>query len=164
MKAITVRPGQPDDIPAVMQLIRELAEYEKAAHEVILDEAQLRADGFGQQALYGLLVAEEAGELVGLALYFYRYSTWKGKLLYLEDFYIRPHFRRRGLGQAFFRALAQIAHREQCARIFWQVLDWNTEAQAFYQKMGARFDGGWLNGYLERAEIDLLRQGPASFS
>jgi GNAT superfamily N-acetyltransferase len=146
---ITIRAGKAEDVPEVLALIKELALYERAPEAVITTEAQLLADGFGAQPLYHLLVAEYQGRLVGLALSYYRYSTWKGKCLYLEDLYVQEAYRRLGLGERFFEALLQKARTEACQRLCWQVLDWNTPAIEFYKKLGATLDAEWVNGYLE---------------
>lgn len=148
MQTFNIRKGTPNDIGAVLQLIKDLAEYEKALEEVQMTEAQLLTDGFGAQPLYGLLVAESGQEIVGFALYFYRYSTWKGKLLYLEDIYIKPEVRKHQLGTRLFEVLTQVAKEENCQRIVWQVLEWNDPALKFYEKLGAKFDAEWVNAYL----------------
>ncbi|MGD1840760.1 MAG: GNAT family N-acetyltransferase [Thermonemataceae bacterium] len=149
MENIRLREGTPEDIPQLLSLIRELALYEKAPEEVINTEEQMIQDGFGEVRLFQLLVAETEEKLVGLALTYYRYSTWKGKCLYLEDLYIQPEYRRSGLGERFFEALVQRAKKENCQRISWQVLDWNELAINFYKKIGASLDATWINGTLE---------------
>ncbi len=148
MQTTNIRQGTPDDVGAVLQLIKELAAYEKALEEVQINKAQLLADGFGEKPLFGLLVVEVEQTIVGFALYFYRYSTWKGKLLYLEDLYLKPEARQQQLGTRLFEALTQIARKEKCQRIVWQVLEWNEPAIKFYEKIGAKFDGEWVNAYL----------------
>ncbi len=148
MNSTIIRRGKAQDIPKVAKLIKQLAEYEKALHEVELTEAQLLEDGFGENPLYGLFVAEYQEEVIGFALYFYRYSTWKGKTLYLEDFYVDPEYRQEGIGMRLFQTLIQAAKEEKCHRMFWQVLDWNEPAIEFYKKMGANLDTEWTNGHL----------------
>lgn len=140
-----IRPGQAEDVPDLLSMIKELAEYEKALSEVENTEAQLLADGFGDSPLYEFFIAEVDQQAVGIALFFYRYSTWKGKTLFVEDIYVRPAFRGRQIGKAFFKTLAQKAHAENCRRMFWQVLDWNESAINFYKQLGADFDAEWTN-------------------
>ena len=145
---IQIREGKPEDIPQVLGLIKELAEYEKALNEVVNTEEQLLEDGFGKNPLYGLYVAETKGKLVGMALFFYRYSTWKGKVMYLEDIYVQPEYRGNKLGQSFFEVLIERAKKEKCARVAWQVLEWNKPAIHFYEKLGAEFDAEWVNSFI----------------
>ncbi len=147
---INIRPMQAQDSENVMNLVRELAEYEKALHAVILTPEQMQKDGFGANPLFGAYVAEtENGNMVAMALYYYRYSTWKGRVLYLEDLYIQPDFRRFGIGKMLFDKLILHAQQHDCQRITWQVLDWNEPAVKFYEKIGATIDKEWWNGYLE---------------
>ncbi|MCS6820754.1 MAG: GNAT family N-acetyltransferase [Microscillaceae bacterium] len=144
-----ITPGTPDDVPALLALIKELALYEKAPHEVINTEAQLLADGFGEKPLYGFYVAKVKEQTVGMALYYYRYSTWKGKVLYLEDLYVKPEYRRLKIGKALFERIRQHAIANHCRRISWQVLHWNEPAIQFYKQLGAVFDAEWLNGFID---------------
>ncbi len=148
MQSINIRKGIPADVGVVLTLIKDLAAYEKALEGVEMTETQLLADGFGKQPLFGLFVVEVEHEIVGFALYFYRYSTWKGKLLYLEDIYIKPEMRQHQLGTRLFEALTRVAKEEKCKRIVWQVLEWNEPAIKFYEKLGAEFDAEWVNAYL----------------
>ena len=127
-----IRKATPEDVPAIYQLIVELAEYEKALHEVINTPKQLLKDGFGESPLFGAIIAEVKGEVVGMSLYYYRYSTWKGKRLYLEDLIIKEAFRGYGLGKRL-----------------WQVLDWNEPSIEFYKKFGAKLDGEWINCHFD---------------
>ncbi|MDX2304042.1 MAG: GNAT family N-acetyltransferase [Microscillaceae bacterium] len=153
---IHIREGQPADIPAVMGLIHELAHYERAAHEVINTPEQLLEDGFGKQPLYGFYVAEFQEIIAGMALFYYRYSTWKGKVLYLEDLYVKPEFRQQKIGTLLLKALAQRAGQEKCQRMSWQVLNWNEPAINFYKKLGAHLDDEWINVFIEAKDYDLI--------
>ena len=148
---ITIRPGTEADIPQVFDLINELAVYEEAAHEVTNTVAQLRQDGFGPNPLFGLLVAEEAetNKLVGIALYYFRYSTWKGKRLYLEDIIVTESHRGQGLGKELLDETIATARRLNCTGMMWQVLDWNEPAIGFYKQFNTRFDDGWTNCHLD---------------
>jgi GNAT superfamily N-acetyltransferase len=135
---VSVRPIRPDDVPAVVGLVRELAEYEKAAHEVRLTEEQLHASLFGERpALFGH-VAERDGALVGMALWFLNFSTWRGTHgVYLEDLYVQPQHRGAGLGKELLRTLAAVCVERGYSRLEWSVLDWNTPSIEFYEKAGA---------------------------
>jgi GNAT superfamily N-acetyltransferase len=135
---MTVRPVRPGDVPALVGLVRELAEYEQALDEVRLTEQQLTASLFGEApALFGH-VAEVDGEVVGLALWFLNFSTWRGTHgIYLEDLYVRPEHRGSGLGRELLRTLAAVCAERGYSRLEWSVLDWNTPSIEFYKAAGA---------------------------
>jgi GNAT superfamily N-acetyltransferase len=135
---VTVRPIRPDDVPAVVGLVRELAEYERALHEVRLTEDQLAGCLFGEApALFGH-VAEDGGQVVGVALWFLNFSTWRGTHgIYLEDLYVQPGVRGRGLGRELLRTLAAVCVERGYSRLEWSVLDWNTPSIEFYRAAGA---------------------------
>jgi GNAT superfamily N-acetyltransferase len=135
---MTVRPVRPEDVPALVTLVRELADYEKALHEVRLTEQQLHDCLFGDApALFGH-VAELDGQVVGLALWFLNFSTWRGTHgVYLEDLYVRPEHRGAGLGRELLRTLAAVCVERGYSRLEWSVLDWNTPSIEFYQAAGA---------------------------
>jgi GNAT superfamily N-acetyltransferase len=135
---VRVRPIRPDDVPAVVGLVRELAEYEKAAHEVRLTEEQLHASLFGARpALFGH-VAVVDDVVVGTALWFLNFSTWRGSHgIYLEDLYVQPEHRGGGLGKELLRTLAETCVQRGYDRLEWAVLDWNTPSIEFYQAAGA---------------------------
>ena len=152
---VVVREAEPRDVPLIRALIRELAEYERAPDEAVVTEAALLRDGFGPESRYSCLVAEAGGEAVGFALYFHNYSTWQGRWgLYLEDLFVRPENRGGGAGRALLAELARIAVREGCGRFEWMVLDWNTPAIGFYEKLGAKPMKEWVK---MRLEGDALR-------
>lgn len=148
MDEIKVRQGRPDDVPDLLQLIKELAVYEKEPDAVVIDEQTLLEDGFGEHPAFGFLVAELDGKVEGIALYCYPYSTWKGKYLYLEDLVVRESARGKGLGKMLFEAIIQKGKDEGVKRLGWQVLDWNEPAIRFYEKYGADLSSEWLNGRL----------------
>jgi GNAT superfamily N-acetyltransferase len=133
-----IRFATADDLPTIVALIRGLAEYERLADAVVLEEATLRDYLFGPRPYAEVLLAEEAGEVVGFALFFHNYSTFRGRPgLYLEDIFVRPEHRRRGHGKALLAALARLAVDRGCGRLEWSVLDWNEPSIGFYRALGA---------------------------
>ncbi|RIV20706.1 GNAT family N-acetyltransferase [Fibrisoma montanum] len=148
---ISIRPGVRADIPQAFALVTELAVYEKAADQVTNTAEQMADDGFGINPLYGFLVAEDSdtNQIVGIALYYFRYSTWKGKRLYLEDIIVTERYRGYGIGKLLFDATIETARETHCTGMMWQVLDWNAPAIGFYQQFGTRFDDGWTNCHLD---------------
>ena len=148
-----IRRGSQKDLPAVLALIKELAAYEKALHEVSITIAELQEDGFGKHPWYWFIVAEVEGEIVGMSFYFIRYSTWKGRFLFLEDFVVKNTFRGKGIGSLLFEETVRIAQQLKVKGMIWQVLDWNTPAINFYKKYQAQIDDQWLNGKLTCQQI-----------
>lgn len=151
-----IRPGTKADAPAVHQMIVDLAIYEKAPDEVETNVEELIEDGFGANPIYELLVAELGGEVVGFALYYTSYSTWKGRCLYLEDFFVQEQHRKKGIGAALFEAVIAEAKARKAKRMEWQVLEWNEPAINFYKKYGATLDPEWLNGRFFEADLTKL--------
>jgi len=151
---IQIRQGKPSDIPQVLDLIRELAEYEKAPHEVTVTEEELLEDGFGKRKLYDFIVAEEEEQIVGMAFYYPRYSTWKGRTIHLEDFIVKNSHRRYGIGQKLWDELVRIAAEFGARRLEWVVLNWNEPALEFYRKQEANIDSEWSIGQLTREQIE----------
>ena len=147
-RIVSIRKGVKEDLPEVVAMIKELADYENSLDEVEITVEQLEIDGFGAHPYYWLLIAEVNGDIAGLAFYFIRYSTWKGKLLYLEDFVVKEKFRRQGIGTLLFDKLKRKVEIEGLAGLVWQVLDWNEPAIKFYEKHGAQISKGWLDGKL----------------
>ncbi|WP_185140185.1 GNAT family N-acetyltransferase [Reichenbachiella versicolor] len=147
--AITVRNGLKTDLPKVFELIKELAEFEKAPNEVDNTIEMMEEDGFGDNPVFGFLIAEEEGNTVGMSLYYYRYSTWKGRRLYLEDLIVTESYRGKGVGSALMDATINYAKEVGCTGMMWQALDWNTPALDFYKKYGATFDNEWVNCSLQ---------------
>ena len=136
---MTVRPVRPDDVPAVVDLVRELAEYEKALHVARMTEEQLSAALFGDSpALFGHVAVADDGAVVGMALWFLNFSTWRGTHgVYLEDLYVQPQHRGSGLGRELLRTLADLCVQRGYDRLEWSVLDWNTPSIEFYESAGA---------------------------
>lgn len=149
-----IRKGTPADVEGALMLIKELAEYEKAPDAVINTVERMIEDGFGDKPVFEFFVAEDAGAIVGLALYYYAYSTWKGKFLYLEDLIVTESYRGRGLGKQLFDAIIYKAKEESVALVGWQVLDWNKPAIDFYKKLGASLHPEWVNCRLYREQIE----------
>ena len=136
--AFLIRPAAESDVPMIRQLIRELAEYERAPNDAVATETGLREVLFGKEPAAQVLLALENEEAVGFAVYFFNFSTWLGRPgLYLEDLFVRPERRGKGYGRALLVRLAQIAHERGCGRMEWAVLDWNEPAIGFYKKLGA---------------------------
>lgn len=142
---IEIRKGQKEDLPIILDLIKELAEYEKALDQVENTVARMEADGFGDHPVYGFLVAMENGIIIGTSIYYYRYSTWKGKRLYLEDLVVTESKRGVGAGKLLFESTLEIARKTNCSGMMWQVLDWNETAINFYKKYNTRFEDNWIN-------------------
>jgi GNAT superfamily N-acetyltransferase len=139
----TLRKATPADMPAVWQLIYELSVYEKAPEAVIITPDDLVRDGFEKQ-LFTCIVAELDAQIVGMALYYTRYSTWKGLTVHLEDFIVQDQHRGKGIGKLLFDAFVKAAHALNPGRIEWTVLEWNSPAIKFYEKVGATLDPQWL--------------------
>ncbi|WP_436517736.1 N-acetyltransferase family protein [Ekhidna sp. To15] len=140
-----IRKGEKNDLPAVLDLIKELAEYEKALDQVANTVSRMEEDGFGNHPVFGFLVAEEHGNIIGTSIYYYRYSTWKGKRLYLEDLVVTESKRGSGAGKLLFDATLEIARENKCSGMMWQVLDWNEPAINFYKKYNTSFEDNWIN-------------------
>lgn len=141
-----IRKAIQSDCKQILTLVKELAVYEKAPDEVTVSLEQFENSGFGENKVWWAFVAEEADTIVGFALYYIRFSTWKGKRMYLEDFVVTENCRGKGVGKLLFDALIEEAKEKNFDAIVWQVLDWNKPAINFYKKYNATFDGEWLNG------------------
>ncbi len=139
-----IRSATPGDVPVIANLIRALAEYEKLAHAVVLQEADLRRHLFGATKFAEVLLAEDAGAVVGFALFFHNYSTFRAKPgIYLEDLFVIPEARGKGHGKALLHALAKLAVERDCARVEWSVLNWNEPSIQFYKSLGAKPMDEW---------------------
>lgn len=149
----TIRPGTQDDLPQALALIQELAAFEREPDAVETTVESMQRDGFGEEAVFEFFVAEDQEKLVGLALYFYSYSTWKGKCLYLEDLIVTKSHRGKGLGRQLLDQIVEKAKEENAKRVVWQVLDWNTPAIDFYQSLGADVLTEWLTCRLTEEQI-----------
>ena len=155
MKTI-VREGIKKDLPHTLELIKELAEYENSLNELTITLEELETDGFGETSYYSFLVAENNDTIVGLSFYFIRYSTWKGKFLFLEDFVIKEEYRNQGIGSLLFEATIEVCKKSNLNGMNWQVLDWNIPAIEFYKKYNANISKEWLNGKLTKDQINNL--------
>jgi GNAT superfamily N-acetyltransferase len=142
---IEIRRATIDDIPLILALVKELALYEKAPHEVTATLLDYKACGFSDHPLFYSNLAFYEGKLAGFALWYFRFSTWKGKRFYLEDLYVKDQFRGKGIGKQLIETCIDEAKNTNCTGMMWQVLDWNTPAIEFYKQYHATFDGEWLN-------------------
>ena len=151
---VKIRKGKKADLPSVLALIKELAEFEKALNEVSVTLEELEEDGFGQHPFYWFIVAENKSEIIGLSFYFIRYSTWKGRFLFLEDFVVKENYRSQGVGAQLFEETIRIAQQLKVKGMVWQVLDWNEDAIRFYKKYKATIHTEWLNGKLSNEQLN----------
>ncbi|MBA3682836.1 MAG: GNAT family N-acetyltransferase [Bacteroidetes bacterium] len=140
-----IRLGTQNDIPRVLELVRELAVFEKAPDEVQVTVAEMTNWGFGKDKIFDFFVLEKENVIVGIAVYYYKYSTWKGKCLFLEDIIVTENERKNGYGKLLFNEVVKVAKAQQVRRMEWQVLDWNTPAIEFYKKYQSHLDGEWIN-------------------
>ena len=157
---LTIRPAQASDAALILSFIRELAEYEHLAHAAVATEQDLLRDGFparGGEPRFRCLIAEWEGAPAGFALYFYSYSTFQGRAgIWLEDLFVKPEFRGRGIGKGLLLEVARIAVRERCGRYSWQVLDWTKPSIDFYQSLGAKMMSEWLTMRVEGEALEAL--------
>jgi GNAT superfamily N-acetyltransferase len=161
MPQLTIRPAVPSDIPEILVFIRELAEYEREPAAAIAAEADLLRDGFGPTPRFHCLIATWQDQAAGFALFFYNYSTWRGRAgIYLEDLFVRPPFRQKGIGKSLLAAVAAIAVAEACPRLEWAVLDWNTPAIDFYKSVGAVSMSEWTTMRLTGEALHKLAARP----
>jgi len=150
---ISIREARREDCTDLLELIKELAVYEKAPGEVTVTLQEFEEAGFGERPVWKAFTAETDGKLVGMALYYIRYSTWKGQRLYLEDIIVTENMRCKGIGVMLFDRIVQEAKEKGFNGITWQVLDWNEPAIRFYKKYNAAFDGEWVNVSLSKEQI-----------
>jgi ribosomal protein S18 acetylase RimI-like enzyme len=158
-----IREGQREDMPAVLNLIKELAVFEKEPEAVVLTVADLVRDGFGENPLFHTFVAsidddssdnQQVEQIVGVALYYYRYSTWKGRTIHLEDLIVKEKRRGSGIGKALYKEVIAQGKKDKVNRIEWAVLDWNTTAIDFYEKSGAKVLKDWRVAQMDKNGID----------
>jgi len=149
MPPVTVRKATQQDCPRMLELVHELALYERAPQEVTVTMEHFIESGFGSNPVWWAFVAEVDGEIKGFALYYIRYSTWKGQRMYLEDIIVTEAARGQGLGAKLMNALIAEAKEKKFSGIVWQVLNWNEPALNFYRKYNTRFDDEWVNGILD---------------
>lgn len=154
--SIQIRKGTQADIPAALGLVKELAIYEKAPQEVEVTVEEMTNWGFGPDHQFDFFVAEEDGQIIGMALYYYKYSTWKGKCLFLEDIIVTESQRQRGVGKLLFDEVVKVAKADRVRRMEWQVLEWNTPAIEFYKKYQSHFDGEWVNCKLTYPQLEKM--------
>lgn len=144
MSGLTIRPATRGDVPVILELIRGLAAYENLAHECVATEARLTETLFGARPQAEVLIASADGAPAGFALFFHNYSTFLARQgIYLEDLFVKPEFRGRGIGKALLARLAQVAVERECGRLEWSVLDWNRDAIRFYESLGAKAMDEW---------------------
>ena len=151
---MNIRKGNKEDMAAVLDLIQELATFEREPEAVVVTVVDLERDGFGTDPLFYTFVAEKNNIIVGMALYYYRYSTWKGKTIHLEDLVVGENMRGTGVGLALYTEIIAQGKRDGVRRIEWNVLDWNTPAIDFYQKSGAKILPAWLVAQMDENGID----------
>jgi len=159
---LKIRRGQQKDLPQVLSLIQELALYEKAPHEVTNTVEAMERDGFGLNPKYFLWVAEIDEKIIGIAICYIRYSTWKGPMLYLEDIVVTEKERGKKVGHLLMSTVIQFAKEEEFNGLIWQVLDWNEPAIRFYKKYDALFDGEWFNVKLSKEQLQQFQSQNAS--
>lgn len=154
MNGFKIRKAVPNDVPTILHFIHALAVFEKLEHEVVATEALLTENLFGENHVAHALIGELEGKPVGMALYFYNFSTFLAKPgIYLEDLFINPEFRSRGFGEAMLRQLIKIAAEEECGRVEWAVLDWNERAIKFYKSLGAELKNEWTTCRIDEQGI-----------
>jgi GNAT superfamily N-acetyltransferase len=142
---IIIRRGIETDVPAALELVKELAVFENAPDAVKVTPEEMTKAGFGRDKIFEFFVAEYAGVVVGLALYYYKYSTWKGRCLYLDDLIVTSSYRGRGIGKQLIEAVLRTGREQGVRRAEWQVLDWNKDAIDFYRSFGVVLDEEWIN-------------------
>lgn len=153
--AVSIRYAKLEDCERMLELINELALYEKAPEEVTVTLDEFKDAGFGNRPVWKAFVAEKDGHIEGFALYYIRYSTWKGCRLYLEDFIVTEKMRGQGIGKLLFEEILKEAKTNNYAGVVWQVLDWNQPAINFYNKYKAHIENGWLNASLSKEQIQV---------
>jgi GNAT superfamily N-acetyltransferase len=149
----TIRFAKPEDVSSILLLINELAIFEKEPDAVEIDEDYLLKYGFGQDKIFECFVAEMKGEIVGMALFYHRFSTWKGLSIHLEDLIVNENYRKLGIGKALFERLLKHAKAEKASRFEWVVLDWNTDAIKFYEAYGAKILQEWRTVQMDKETI-----------
>jgi len=157
MKNVIIREGRKEDLPSVLALVKELAEYENAPQEVEVTAAEMEKNGFGENPVFRFFVAENETGITGIALYYIKYSTWKGPCIFLEDLIVTQSQRAKGTGTLLFEKMISVAKEMKVPRLEWQVLEWNEPAINFYKKYNANLDSEWLNGKLVYSQLQEFR-------
>ena len=155
-KKINIRVGTEKDLSQILKLIKELAQYEKAPMEVEVTLDEMMNWGFGKNKIFDFFVAEENNSIIGLALFYYKYSTWKGKCLFLEDIIVTENQRGRGIGKLLFDEIVIVSKSQKVRRLEWQVLEWNEPAIKFYKKYNSVMDSEWINCKLTNFQLEKL--------
>lgn len=150
---MVIRKGTKKDMPAVLELIKELATFEKEPDAVVVTAEELVKDGFGSNPLFYTFVAQEGNEIIGMALFYYRYSTWKGKTIHLEDLIVKENHRGTGAGSALYKEVITFAKQQGVRRIEWVVLNWNEHAIKFYERSRAKILQDWLTVQMDEEGI-----------
>jgi GNAT superfamily N-acetyltransferase len=150
---ISIRKGLISDLPEVLNLVKELAVYEKAPNEVAVTVEEMENDAFGENPVFNFFVAEIDQKIIGMSLYYIKYSTWKGKCVFLEDLIITEEFRKFGVGKKLFDQVVKVAKEMKARRMEWQVLEWNEPAIKFYKKLNSTLDPEWINCKLVEDQI-----------
>lgn len=153
---ITIRKGEVKDIPGALNLVKELATYEKAPNEVEVDVEEMTHNFLDK--VFDFFVADTGQSIVGTAIYYYKYSTWKGKCIYLDDIIVTEKYRNKGIGKELIQAVIQQARQDKVRKLEWQVLKWNTPAIEFYKKLNTIFDDEWLNCKLTFEQIQSYKE------
>lgn len=148
-----IRKGTKSDIPQALKLVKELAAYERAPNEVAVSIEEMERDGFGENPVFTFYVAELENKIIGISLYYIKYSTWKGKCVFLEDIIVTEQYRKHGIGKKLFDEVLKDAKQLNVRRLEWQVLEWNEPAINFYKKLNAHFDSEWINCKFTDKEI-----------
>ena len=151
---MNIRKGNPEDMEAVLVLIQELADFENESNAVVITVEDLVRDGFSSTPLFHVFVAEVETQIVGIALYYYRYSTWKGKTIHLEDLVVKENMRGSGVGFALYAEVIKQGKKDKVRRIEWNVLDWNTPAINFYKNSGAKILDDWRVAQMNEEAIN----------
>ena len=157
---ISIRKAIKSDASSILKLIQHLADFENEPDEVEVTKEDIESDGFGVNPLFNAFVAEVDNEVVGMALYYYRYSTWKGKTIHLEDLIVREDMRKKNIGGLLYQSIMKQAFKENVRRVEWVVLDWNTPARNFYLNSGAKILEGWETVQMDKNGIVNFVEGP----
>ncbi len=152
---LNIRRAKKEDCKRMLELVQELADFEKAPEEVTVPFDHFVESGFGEKPVWWSFVAEVDGQIVGIALYYIRYSTWKGQRLFLEDIVVTQAWRGKGIGKLLFDRVVKEAKEKKFKGMMWQVLDWNEPAINFYKKYEAVFDGEWINCSLSEQQVNM---------